>query len=391
MSLRQILAARANVRTSLLKDPPQVPDESVLRLVAHDYWDDGRISECIAAVGLLEQRQAVTFRELHFRGYWELYLGDSEAARETFQRALKQNRRDHASRLGLAYSMFYLQDFKSAASLFQELADENTPLHSPPIMAAASKAMAAGRQPLEIQMAPLSGLPPDVGDIMQMRLLYGVSAAINEARKRVLQRPRGLRLPLQRLLAELYLDANQNQQALDLIDEAAAMYGPDGQLMLVKGMALRRLERREESRAAFALAVESAPLEPRAWGALAAGYLESKQLTEAIRNYRIAIFLDDTNANFWGDLGIAESELKNYAAAEVAISKSIDLGLINFANYFNRGFCRIHLGDLEGANRDLQSAIWAEPNNPRIEDALDLVARLGGGPPDTRFVFGETS
>ncbi|HEV7475420.1 MAG TPA: hypothetical protein VGN90_15310 [Pyrinomonadaceae bacterium] len=377
------------IAESLLKQPPEIPDERLLTTLAHHYWEVGRINECLACVQLIEQRDKVTSLELHFRGYWELYTGDAQAAFKTFTSALQQDKDDLATRLGYAYALFYSMDYQSAATVFQQLANDGAPLNSPPIMAAASRAMAAGQRPAEIQMAPLPGLPAGLGDVLQLRVMQGTPGAIRELLVRKQRLAPTDRLPLDRLLVELYLDEGQDLQALNLLEELMKTYPSDGPLYFFKGIALRRFGRKEESHESFGLAVAFAPLDARAWGGLAAGWLELGQPQKGIDAYGVAIFLDAANPSFWGDLGTAESALEHYEAGSKALSKSIELGMANFSNYFNRGLCALKLDNPQAAMRDWQLAIATEPDHPRASEAAALIKEIGGEAADTRFVFGD--
>jgi len=378
------------IRESLLKQPPDIPDESQLMVLARYNWEVGRIHECLSCVRLMELRDTVTFHELQFRGYWELYKGDAMSALKTFSAALEQDKHDFATRLGYAYALFYLKDYRSAETIFQRLCDDGAPLHSPPVMAAASRAMAAGQRPSEIQMAPIPGLPPGLADLLQNKLLNGPEDTIIQAQTSLSRTPPQERLPIGRLLVEIYLEEGQNKQALYLINELMRAHENDGPLHFFKGIALRRLGQLQESQHSFSKAVELAPLDARPWGALAAGWVELQEYQKSIDTFGVAVFLDDENPNFWGDLGMAESVLEYYEKAMRSFSKSIELGLNNFSNYFNRGICALNLENFEAAIRDLRLAITAEPDHPRANEAKSLIENLGGGTPDNRFVFGNS-
>jgi tetratricopeptide (TPR) repeat protein len=374
----------------LRKEPPEIPDERALLLLAHFYWATGRVTESLTCLKLIEQRDELSPAELQLRGYWQLYVGDSRGALQTFKAAIGRNSSDPATRLGYGFALFYVGDYKAAAAAFDELS-KGGQFHSPPVMAAASKALANGERPAVIQMAPIPGLPPGVADVLQVKLIHGVAPAINEALARLPMIAPEKRLPLQRVLAELYLDSREEQTALVLLDDALETHPQDGLLLLFKGVALHRTGERERSHESFRQAVAVAPLEPRTWGGFAAGCFEVNEFDEAVKAYRIAIFLDDHNANFWGDLGMIESQREQYDKARRAITKSIDLGLVNFSNYFNRGFCCVHLGETEAALKDWLLAITIEPDHPRVNEVRALLNEFSARLSDRRFVFDDSS
>jgi len=388
----QPISARllAPVTGALLKDPPDIPDERILKALAHLLWSDGRIHESLTCLALLEEREELKPPELQLKGYWQLYSGDVEGARKTFAAALKQdNTRHPTSRLGYAYALFHSKDYASAEDVFQRLANEGSSLRSPALMAAASRAMSSGELPKEVPIAPVPGLPPGMSNVLQTKILSGYEGALQQAHAHLTSLPASEQLPLQRLMVELYLNSGQDQEAVALVDKLVASYENDGSLLVLKGMALRGIGKREESHESFLLSTFIAPLDSRGWAGYAAGCLEGGAFDKATKAYRIAVFLDGNNPSYWGDLGISESELKNYSQGRSAISKSIELGLHNFTNYFNRGVCSLYLNEFTDALNDWQMAITIEPQNPRAAEAEKLIQNTSGPPVDNRFVFGD--
>ena len=166
---------------------------------------------------------------------------------------------------------------------------------------------------------------------------------------------------LQRLVLELHLDLDRNQSAADLSNELVKVYPDDGPLLYLRGIALRRLGQKDKAHEAFSRATFLAPLEPRAWGAVAAGWIERNELDKSASIYRIALFLDDASQNYWGDLGQVEVGRGQYASAHHALSKAIENGGHTFTNYFTRGICSQILGDDLDSVRDWARALGAEP------------------------------
>jgi tetratricopeptide (TPR) repeat protein len=376
---------------SLQRDPPEIPDERVLKVLAQDLWGLGRIAESLACVRLLERLDELTPRELILRGYWQLYVGDGPGALKTFEEIREQDQDDPAARLGYAFALFYQGDYRAAASVFQKLADEETMFKSPPVMAAASRALANGERPDEIQMAPLPALPPGMAEIMQMRIIYGLEVAIGEAEKILAGLPSGEdRLGVERLLVELQLEAGRELQAIGRIEELLKSYPEDGPLLYFKGIATRRLDRRDESHEAFLEAVLFAPLEARAWGGLGAGCLERQRFDQAARAYRVAVFLDKSNPHFWGDLGLCQSCEGRWREAIESFSEAIDLGARTFDNYLNRGVCYQELGEYSSADQDFHRALAVNPNHHRAEELRQSLYRSDDdSESDDRFVFGD--
>lgn len=376
---------------SLHQDPPEIPDERVLKVLAPDLWSSGRIAESLACVRLLERLDELTPRELILRGYWQLYVGDGPGALKTFEEICEQDPDDPAARLGQAFALFYQEDYRAAERVFQKLADEETPFKSPPVMAAACRALEAGKQPDEIQMAPLPALPPGMAEVMQMRILYGLDVAIREAEKILSGLPWGEdRLAVERLLIELELEASRELRAIGRIEELLKSRPEDGPLLYFKGIATRRLDRRDASHEAFVEAVLFAPLEARAWGGLGAGCLERQRFDQAARAYRVAVFLDKSNPHFWGDLGLCQSSEGQWREAIASFSEAIELGVRTFENYLNRGVCYQELGESGSADQDFHRALAIDPSHRRAEELRQRLYRSDDGSEgDDRFVFGE--
>src|SRR5580700_8246811 len=379
----------ATVLPALTTVPPQIPDERVLGPLAHHLWGNGRISEALTCLRLLEMRAPLDVPCVMMRGYWQLYEGQSALARDSFTAALQHEPANPGARLGYGFALFYLNEFETAARVFQELSNEEVPFQSAPVMAKTSKAMAEGRKPDRINIAPVPGLPPGMSEAMQIRIINGAAAAITHALAWVKTHPNNS-LPLQRFILERHLELGRDQAAAELSDQLVITYPDDGALFYLRGIALRRVGRKDESHDAFfTAACRLAPLEAGAWGGLAAGQVERNELDHAVSNYRVAIFLDNSNQNYWGDLGQIELVQGRNQSAHDAFSKAIEAGARTFMNFFHRGLCSLTLGrDLESV-KDWARAIRAEPQHPKISEILYMVAHRAAPDSDLRFCFGD--
>jgi tetratricopeptide (TPR) repeat protein len=379
------------VLPALQTQPPQIPDERVLGPLAQHLWGNGRISEALACLRLLKMRAPLDVPYAMMQGYWQLHEGQSALARDSFAAALQREPANQGARLGHAFALFYLEDYVGAVRLFRELADQAAPFQSIPVMARASEAMVAGKNPDMINIAPLPGLPPGMAEAMQIRILEGAASAIARARSWI-ERDPDHSLPLQRLILELHLEIGLDRAAEVLSDHLTNAYPDDGPLLFLRGLALGRAGRKDESHDAFTMAAWLlAPLEARAWGGTAAGLVERNELDDAVSSYRVALFLDDSNQNFWGDLGQIELVRGHHQPAYHAFSKAIDLGARTFINFFKRGLCSLQLGhDLESV-KDWARAIQVDPRHPKVADILEMVASRAAPQSDQRFPFGAIS
>lgn len=393
LTLEEIkILCRIEISKSLSQDPPQIPDERILKLAAQDLWALGRITESLTAIDMLERLEELTPRELNIRAYWQLYLGQMAEARATFETLLEKDSQDPAAHLGYAFTLFYLDDYQAAEQVFQQLIDEGLPFTSPPVMAAACRAMRAGQQPEQIQVPPLPGLPKWMGEILQLRILEEDQSAIRQA-EAVLSNSLSDedRLPIERALIELLIEADLIDLAFNRLNDLLKQFPEDGPLWYFQGIAARRLGQRNPSHKAFSMAIFFAPLESRAWGGFGAGLLERRQSADALKAYQVALFLDSKNVNFWGDLGLCQSMLNQWREARDSFSQAIKLGAATFNNYLNRGVCSENLGDSHEAFSDFQMALVVDPNHRRAGELRQRLYGKDGSNADDRFVFGDAS
>jgi tetratricopeptide (TPR) repeat protein len=368
--------------------PPQIPDERVLGPLAHHLWGHGRISEALTCLRLLALRAPLGISHLLMQAYWDLYLGRSKAAHDGFAAALREEPADESARLGNAFALFYLEDYDAATEAFEALVRDAPRFTSPPVMAAASAALSQGKQPAEIKIAPLPGLPPGLAEAMQTGILHGDEGAIAYARNWIDRHPADA-LPLWRVILESHLDLGQDELAAELGAQLTETYKQDGPLTYLSAVAWRRVGRKDQSHDAFTdAAYLLATLEAGAWGGLAASQAERAEMTFAAAHFRIALFLDPSNPHFWGDLGQIELADNRYESAHHAFSEAIKLRQRTFINYYYRGLSAQGLGRDPDAIGDWALALEAEPAHPRAKEILQLVADRTAHDPDQRFSFG---
>jgi Flp pilus assembly protein TadD len=383
----QIEAAIApSVLSALHADPPKLPDERVLKYAAKFLWDSGLVQPALTAMRLLDQLDALDADDLHKLGCWQLYLGNAQTAKSTIERALKLEPDEAILILAYAYAFFYLEDYDAAATLFEELL-EDTSLTSPPKMVEAARRLRDGLTPDEIVIAPIPALPNGMMEALQVKLIHGHAAALEHIARVEPTVHGGCRLALQRLAVEVLLELKQDRQALERAEAILTRVADDGYVLYLKGIAARRLGKSTDSHMAFERAVSRCPLEPRAWAATGAGFMEKNQPDRAWRFYRIAVFLDRENPNTWGDIGMCQYLRGDYEHAAISITRAIELGAHTFTTYLNRALSRQKLQDVYGMMSDFNKAIALDPNHPKSEGIRELLRETSQY--DDRFPFGE--
>lgn len=369
------------------QNPPEIFDDGFFSLLAMYLWTRARINEALACFNFIERQRNLLPEELNIRGYWQLYKGESKQALQTFEGALDQLPDEVSLLLGKAFALFYLENYNEALKIFQNLINQSTKFSSPYKMAAACKAFVEGRKPEEIQLAPLPGLPTKISQTYQLLILKSLPEVIYQAKIWLNTIPTAEQFPLQRLLIELKINNSEEAEALELINPLLKIYREDGLLWRYKGVVLSRLNQPEKSHEAFGQAVRFAPFDSNAWAGFAAGFLVQKKFEKAIKNFRIAIFLEENISHFWSDLGQVYGSIENYSEARKAFTKAIHLGEQSFQNYLNRGICSVYLGESNSAVKDLEIAIALQPDNSRIKEIQEIISKLGIKI-DDRFKFG---
>jgi tetratricopeptide (TPR) repeat protein len=371
---------------ALNADPPKLPDERVLKLAAKILWSSGLPEQSLTAMRLLDQYDALDADDLHRLGSWQLYQGDARAGKVTIERALGLEPNKAILKLAYAFAFFYLEEFDSAAILFDELTNDAS-LASPSKMAEASRRLRDGLEPQEIQTAPIPALPKGMNEALQIRLIHGASAALEHIASVEPKVEGETRLALQRLAVQFLLELEQDRKALQRAEVILTQVADDGFTLYLKGIAARRLKMSEDSHRAFELAVTHCPLEARAWAATGAGFLERNFPDRAWEFYKVAVYLDRENPDAWGDAGQCHYLRGDYHQADEAFSSAIELGAHTFSNYLNRALSRQELQDTDGMMNDFHKAYALNPSHPKSEGIRKLLQEAGAY--EDRFLFGE--
>jgi tetratricopeptide (TPR) repeat protein len=381
------------VCASLAHDPPTIPDDQILIPLSLGLWSTGRVSEAVTGFRLLDRSGALPLKGILAWGWWLLSEAELDKAEDLFSRARKIDPEEDEASLGMAFLRFYQEDYSAATALFSSLAVRDK-FSSPKVMAPATKALAEGRRPGSIQVAPLLGLPPGLAQVYQKRQLEGKEAAIQFAQSQIPLGPRENLLPVQRLIFEWQLE-DLKADALQLRSDLEGLlknHPEEGRLWQFLGIVLRRLDLRAESRDAFEKSTSRAPLDAGTWAGYGASLMEAQEMEQASHYYETAVFLNPDDVQYQKELATCYAVLEQWKKASERFTEVAKRGGSSFDLYFNRALCLLKLGDLGLAMEDLRAALEIEPTHRRADEARELL-QVGGSAgvtsTDDRFRFGD--
>jgi tetratricopeptide (TPR) repeat protein len=103
--------------------------------------------------------------------------------------------------------------------------------------------------------------------------------------------------------------------------------------------------------------------------------LIKEQQSQAIRNLRRAVELEEDYAAAWRDLGLALIMAGDRAGAEKALARSLELDATSVTAWYNRGLLNMHAGNYEQAEADLIKAAELAPDNQDVARLLQKVVQ----------------
>lgn len=107
-------------------------------------------------------------------------------------------------------------------------------------------------------------------------------------------------------------------------------------------------------------------------------FLEKKDHIGSLPHLREAVRLQPDAAGPWRDLGLALIMDEQAAAAEQALTRSIDLDPNSATAWYNRGLLYLHARDLDRARTDLQEAARLAPDNAEVINLIQQLRALQG-------------
>lgn len=167
-------------------------------------------------------------------------------------------------------------------------------------------------------------------------------------------------------LGDQYLSQGQFEMALRAYQQALTLGGPDPELHLARGDALRRMGRLNEALQEIHLAVELSPLHPGARLALATIYQMQQQPARALLELNRAIELMPGNPEGYFQRGLFYQRAGQLRLALQDLSRAVSLGEGEMRFLAGRGRLHLAMGDAAEAQRDFSQALMSDPNSPPL-------------------------
>ncbi|PYR04141.1 MAG: hypothetical protein DMG00_24545, partial [Acidobacteria bacterium] len=125
--------------------------------------------------------------------------------------------------------------------------------------------------------------------------------------------------------ARALTETGQIKEALAAYRDAARRWPTDATLLHDLAVTAREAGDLDEARRAEEAAVAIAPSSPIAHNGAGLVAIDQHRPADAVREFERATALDPTNASYWTNLGNAKREVRDFAAAEQAYRRALDL------------------------------------------------------------------
>jgi tetratricopeptide (TPR) repeat protein/predicted AlkP superfamily phosphohydrolase/phosphomutase len=182
-------------------------------------------------------------------------------------------------------------------------------------------------------------------------------------------------------LAELRRDAGDLPEATRLFHEALKIDEVNPDLYLGLGDVLQRGGQYKDAEAAFRRVLELDPDSFAAHYNLGVTALQQQQADAAIASFQKALSLNGEHplaAATWNNIGTAQLDRGDRAAAMVAFEKSVALSPLIFEARFNLGSIYLEDGRIDDAIRLLEEAAKLSPNHEMLNERLARAYMLKG-------------
>jgi len=255
---------------------------------------------------------------------------------------------------------------------------DRTQLVSPQLMASAAEDLAEGRRPEQIEIAPIPGLPPGLAQLLQKRTIDGVKAAIEYGQRVISSGLATSPLPIQRTMLEWRVK-NINEEPIEpLCSELQALleqHPLEGRLWQFYGIVLGRQGLSTDSVNAFYRATAYSPLEAGTYAGVGASLMESQEYEYALPYYGIALSLQPDNGFYHYEMALSHAGLRRWQQAIEKFTDALNVGVVMFEVYFNRGLCYFYDGDNVKGTQDFRKALETDPSDYRCAQVREILDR----------------
>jgi tetratricopeptide (TPR) repeat protein len=152
-----------------------------------------------------------------------------------------------------------------------------------------------------------------------------------------------------RRVSELTARMGDARRSLEYAERALETMPQDGRSLWLKGSALFNLDRPDEAFTVLQAAFLADSTDPEILRTMARAAESRQRVDWSVRAWRQIVDIDDTDAEAWFQLAVAECANGNFDAADKAIKQAVDLNPMRPGSFFVQGWIR------EGQNRNAEA------------------------------------
>ena len=184
-----------------------------------------------------------------------------------------------------------------------------------------------------------------------------------------------------RQISEIFRRTGRSDRSLEMLDWLSRRQGDRWIHYYRKGTILIELERYDEAIQLLKRALELRPTQGDVYFALGFASVRLGRLSEAIEVLQKGTIHEPFNPGFYLNLGAAHASRGNYQTADKLLRRSLELATFPLPrvhlSYTNLGLLQMKQGQIEGAVRDLKSALHQFPDYQYAQHLLDKATSSG--------------
>lgn len=175
------------------------------------------------------------------------------------------------------------------------------------------------------------------------------------------------------MLAKAYIAQNNNQKALDALQEALDFSPEKPELLTQVGLLYLRMGQNYKAFEYLGNSLTHNPLNSEA--ILAAGSIiqDHNDNDVALLKYRVAATQTPFSAYLWNNIGMAFFGKGNHQTAIVALKRALYLAPFEFIIHYNLGVAHLASGQYASAYHHLAAAVGLKPNFPQAFAQMGVV------------------